>query len=220
MHDLKTIVDRTFNFTQVEKTLIAAALFAGGVATPYSQGKNISHVLGDKGVCHGLSISWLATKHRYFRLDPRSAFAVTASRYWDRNLRMMQKIVNRSEAQYKLDQNAFNGMLNTVGLQVIGTPQNFYEPFSPHQGVAKATWHMCRIRLSPANRYYLFSVPKHAMAVTVSTTSARFFDPNGGEVVFNSPLLLLPFLQYYLLNSFIKKGYFPGGVDITIIEVG
>lgn len=220
MHSIKTILDRTFNYTQVEQTLIAAALFAGGVATPYSQKKNISSVFGNRGVCHGLSITWLATKHRYFRLDPRSAFAVTASRFWDSDLRMMQKIVNRQEAQQPLNPNAFNGMLNSVGLQVIGTPLNFYEPFSPHLGVAKATWHMCRIRLSPANRYYLFGVHRHAMAATVSTTSARFYDPNGGEVTFGSPLLLLPFLQYYLLNKYIKQHYFPNGVDITLTEVG
>jgi len=200
---LKTIATKTFALGKCEKIMAACAILSGGLHTPFNQIRHILRPLGIQyggaftGQCHGLSVTWLKAKRRWF--DPKSSSMVIRSRFWDSRLGTMQKIINRQQGQ---------------AITVQMTPQ--YLALMAQHGFTRVQHRtfldteitsLGKFLIRPkflGVRYYLLHTPLHTMAATCSGTTARFYDPNGGEVTFDFSPKMMAFLGFYLYDRTIR----------------
>ncbi len=220
MRDLKTILGKTFGLSKVEWLMGACAIASAGVHTPLNQGRHIVRPLGGRrGLCHGLSVQWLAAK-RTHSLGGTSF--VRQAQYFDRNATKMAAVQHshnnqRYRGQVAGAQQQFEAMLAQNGLSYVGA--KYYA--RSKSGLAQMGWEIISLKRNLHGRYFLIGTGRHAMAATSHLGTARFFDANGGEVVWGHAAGLTGFMLMYLLKSMFDTPYFGGicGNRIELIEL-
>ena len=222
MVSLTTVVKRMVFFKKGPALMYFFAKLTGGWHTAFHQGSQFTQPLGRQGgSCHGLSVSWLAAKRRYCRLDPRGNTVTLQSRFWSGSPTKVNTIDQRQlNGPSSL---VYHATLTQAGLNPGATFSFDDIDGGAAAGIARMAWLMWH-RGSFGNRYYLMVCATHTMAVTTSLRTARFFDPNGGEVVFATRAQFVAFLIMWLTQKDVWKVCFGGprgqaSLDIQLHEV-
>ncbi len=206
----KTFLQKTFDYSVVERHMLRCAILTGGTHTPLNQGRHLVRPIGgdeDEGLCHGLCVTWLRAK-RHNKIS--SATIVRQAQFWEKNVEKLNSVyVGQATQRYfgkTGTHNKFVAMMAHMGLRFVRFTTYKYTKGD----LAKSAWHMAGLKLNLHGRYFLFSTGTHAMAATSQLGTSRFFDPNGGEVVFGSPVGLVAFVTLYLGDKLFTTHYFGG----------
>jgi len=179
-------------------------------------------VEGARGVCHGLAVAWLETMEKSggdfvgqvaeFERSPMFYRAYMAYRHQETFGSISTSGTWRGTDMASRDWSAkdrfFGGAAITQnsGLVDVGKSKSF--GLSQRGMEAFCAW----LSAAFGKRYFMVSVPNHAMAAVGSRTGVySFFDPNCGIVSSSSARDLATCLYRYFSNATIKTAYKDGG---------
>lgn len=211
---LKTVVTKTFSLGRAEKVMKSCSVLTGGHHTSFNQMRHILLPTGNGlGQCHGLAVTWLKAKRRWY--DPRSSSMVARSRFWDGRPTTLAKVSHRTNQQN------ITGTATMVAQYLALMTQQGFTRIGQKSFTASEIKNLGLYLIRPkmgGTRYFLIHTGGHTMASTCTGLSARFYDANSGEVVFASSLGLLGFLGLYFYDGYIRGNYFPGGSGLISVD--
>lgn len=216
-----------YSTSSVVKIMTAIAADTGCQYQPFSQAILLNGVTdkvggplieGSNGACHGLAVAWLETMQkmdgdfvaRIGDLEGSPLFyrAYMAHRHQETYGLISTSGAWRSDDLHKRDWHARDRFFGTAavtqnsGLVDAGKSRSF--------GLSQAGMEAFCAWLCAAfdRRYFMLSVPNHAMAASGSRLGAcSFFDPNCGIVSASSTRLLATCLYRYFSTQKIKIAY-------------